>query len=230
MRPTDGRAPPPATTTPGHVGHPRVLAYHAVAVERRPGLDVSMVRRAEDLAADVAALRAEGRRIITAGQLSAEVTRGGDVGDTAVLTFDDGWADALTVAAPLLARLGVSATFFVCPGLFGNREPTMSPEGRMLTAAEAVALHRTGMEVASHSVHHPDLRALDDASLAEELGRSRAAVEALTGARCRTFAYPFGMHDARVRAATRTAGYELAFTYSAGPWNRMAVPREAVKG
>jgi peptidoglycan/xylan/chitin deacetylase (PgdA/CDA1 family) len=34
-----------------------------------------------------------------------------------VLTFDDGYRDNVTVAAPLLARLGLPATFFLAPGL-----------------------------------------------------------------------------------------------------------------
>ena len=33
------------------------------------------------------------------------------------LTFDDGYADMQTLAAPLLARLGLPATFFLLPGL-----------------------------------------------------------------------------------------------------------------
>lgn len=36
------------------------------------------------------------------------------------VTFDDGYADNLTVAAPLLERLGLSATFFLVPGLLSG--------------------------------------------------------------------------------------------------------------
>src|SRR5262245_12380723 len=35
----------------------------------------------------------------------------------AALTFDDGYRDNLEVAAPLLARLGLPATFFLVPSL-----------------------------------------------------------------------------------------------------------------
>lgn len=38
------------------------------------------------------------------------------------ITFDDGYADNATIAAPILSRLGLTATFFVCPGfLDGGR-------------------------------------------------------------------------------------------------------------
>ncbi len=81
----------------------------------------------------------------------------------------------------------------------------MSYAGRMLTEAEAIELHASGMELAAHSLHHPDLRTLDDDALRTEIAGSKAAVEALTGEPCATFAYPFGLHDARVRAATADA-------------------------
>jgi peptidoglycan/xylan/chitin deacetylase (PgdA/CDA1 family) len=56
---------------------------------------------------------------------------------------------------------------------------------------------------------------------------SRAEIEAITGEPCRTFAYPFGAHDARVRAAAEAAGYELAFQFADGPWSAFAAPRRA---
>ena len=181
-----------------------------------------MVVPADALAAEVRRLRGFGRRFVTAGELAAA----GDDAGAAVLTFDDGWADALTVAAPLLQTLGVRATFFVCPGLFGNAETEgYSPEGRVLTRDEAAALAATGMELGAHSMTHPDLCALDDAALAWELGESRAQVEAITGEPCRTFAYPFGLHDDRVRAAAAAAGYVLAFQFAPGPWAPFAAPR-----
>jgi hypothetical protein len=38
-------------------------------------------------------------------------------------------------------------------------------------------------------------------------------------------AYPFGAHDDRVRAAARSAGYELAWAWLPGPWEAFAAPR-----
>jgi peptidoglycan/xylan/chitin deacetylase (PgdA/CDA1 family) len=198
---------------------PLVLAYHAVARELAPGLVREMVATVDELVAEVTQLRHDGRRFVAAGELTGAE-------DEVALTFDDGWADALTVAAPLLHELAVPATFYVCPGLFGNTEDRgYSPEGRVLTREEAGLLHEAGMELGAHSMHHPDLVAVDDAVLRAELAGSRAAVETITGAPCRTFAYPFGSHDARVRAATQAAGFALAFQYGPGPWAPFAAPR-----
>ena len=157
---------------------PLVLAYHSVGQAPAPHVVPSMSRTVSELEADVARLRSEGRRIVTAGELPAD---GEAVEPLAALTFDDGWADALTVAAPALAALGVRGTFFVCPGLFGNRDATMSHAGRVLTAGEARALHATGMELGAHSLTHPDLTELSDVALRAELEGSKEAVEAITG-------------------------------------------------
>lgn len=198
---------------------PLALAYHAVAHEQTPGLAREMVATVDELTAEVEQLQGSGRRLVTAGEAT-----GAD--DEAILTFDDGWADALTVTGPLLAQLGVRGTFYLCPGLFGNAtDQGFSPEGRVLTRAEAVALHGMGMELGAHSLTHPDLTEIGDAELADELAGSKAEVEAITGEPCRTFAYPFGLHDARVRAATRAAGFALAFQFAPGPWETFAAPR-----
>ena len=196
---------------------PVVHAYHAVARELRPGLQRSMVVTTDELAADVAELRGRGLEIVPASEAGE---------GTAVLTFDDGWADALTVAAPLLRELGVPATFYVCPGLFGNTEDSgYSPLGRVLTWNEAGELAQLGFELGAHSMTHPDLVEVDDGALADELVGSRRAVAKLTGAPCRTLAYPFGLHDARVRSAAEGAGFDLAFQFAPGPWERFAAPR-----
>ena len=163
---------------------PLVLAYHAVA--RRPfaGMAREMVVTADELAAEVERLRASGREFR--------------------LTFDDGWADALTVAAPVLLELGVGATFFLCPGLFGNAEASgFSPEGRVLTREEAGELAALGFDLGAHSMTHPDLVECSDEELRTQLRDSKAQVEAVSGRPCTEFAYQ----------------------YAPGPWEPFAAPR-----
>jgi peptidoglycan/xylan/chitin deacetylase (PgdA/CDA1 family) len=143
-----------------------------------------------------------------------------------VLTFDDGFRSWLTDVAPLLERLGVPATFYVCPGLLGTQHERVSGEaGRLLDQGEARALAETGMELGSHSLSHPDLRLLGSGELAAELTESKAAIEQITGRPCRTLAYPYGLHDERVERAAGEAGYELAFAWLPGPWRELAAPR-----
>src|SRR3982751_2264326 len=48
----------------------------------------------------------------------------------AALTFDDGLRTNVTVAYPILRKLGLSATFFVCPGLIERGEWLWNHEAR----------------------------------------------------------------------------------------------------
>jgi peptidoglycan/xylan/chitin deacetylase (PgdA/CDA1 family) len=90
-------------------------------------------------------------------------------------------------------------------------DPTPPPSwGRMLSWEEVRSLHAAGHEIGSHSCSHallPQLPALGD-----ELAGSKRAIERELGAPVRSFCYPNGDHDRRVRDATEAAGYANAVT------------------
>src|SRR5688572_19729559 len=69
----------------------------------------------------------------------ADVAKGARSGALA-LTFDDGLRSNVEVAYPILARLGLPATLFVCPGLIDERRWLWSYEAR-------ARLHRLGLDL-----------------------------------------------------------------------------------
>jgi peptidoglycan/xylan/chitin deacetylase (PgdA/CDA1 family) len=77
-----------------------------------------------------------------------------------------------------------------------------------------------GIEFGSHTVSHPVLsRVLDEETLRSELVHSKSTIEREVGRPVTAFAYPVGGESAvneAVLAASRAAGYRLAFTYRAG--------------
>ena len=200
---------------------PAVLVYHGVGPDAD---DPARLLVAPDrLESHVRYLQRRGYRFLTAEEL---LELGRPSARTAVLTFDDGFRNWLSEAVPLLNRLGVRATFYICPGMFGGQHWQVPGEaGRLLEEAGVRALADAGMELGSHSLSHPDLRKLDDGELAAELRESKEAVERITGSPCRTFAYPFGLYDETVTQAVAEAGYELAFAWLPGPWQPLAAPR-----
>ena len=204
---------------------PVVLAYHGVGpppADDRWGLLIEP----ELLRAHVVALKRLGYRFVTAEELVDECGRGRPARATAAITFDDGWLDGLTIAAPLLAELGVPATFYVNPGRWGAlHRDVRAPAGRLLDREQTRALAEYGMAVGGHGMMHVDLRGMEDAELDADLRRCRAEIEAVTGVPCRTFAYPYGAVDERVEAAAAAAGYSLAFAWETGPWRPFAAPR-----
>jgi len=214
-----------ARSLPRSLLRPVVLVYHGVGEVSDAQDPHRLVVSLDRLERQVRLLLSAGYRFLTAEELLGLGDRPPPPG-TAVLTFDDGFRSWLTLVAPLLNRMGVRATFYVCPGMWGVQHPLVEGEaGRLLEESDSRALLEAGMELGSHTSSHPDLRGLDDAALAAELQASKAAIEALTGAPCRTHAYPYGLHDARVERAAADAGYELAFAWLPGPWRSFSAPR-----
>lgn len=74
------------------------------------------------------------------------------------------------------------------------------------------AMQRAGMIIGSHSHTHALLTREDDATVCEELTRSRAELEAGLGAPVHHFAYPDGRFSAHSVRAVAAAGYRFAYT------------------
>lgn len=155
-----------------------------------------------------------------------------------VLTFDDGYADTLTTAAPLMKQYGFRATCYVVSGAVGTynrwdadylreRKPLMSREqlDQWLAA---------GMEVGAHSLSHPRLHELPQDVARQEITESRTALRSLLGVPIEHFAYPFGAFTTDIIAWVRRAGYSSAVTVLPGiaraSDDRLRLPRILVNG
>ena len=194
---------------------PVMLMYHAVQRgAQTPSWPWAVSERA--FCAQLDFLKAEGYQTITMGDLATG--RAKPAGHCAVITFDDGYVDNLT-ASEALAKRGMRASWFIVSGSIG-REPAWPadgrPVGRLLNAAELREMHAAGMEIGSHTVSHARMPTLDDAALARELTDSKATLEGAIGAPVSSFAYPYGLWDARCEEAVRRAGYTAACTTRTG--------------
>jgi peptidoglycan/xylan/chitin deacetylase (PgdA/CDA1 family) len=125
-----------------------------------------------------------------------------------VLTFDDAWADNHERALPILAEQRLPATLFVPSRLIGTTG--------YMSQQQVMEMHDAGVTIGAHTQTHPDLRRCDDAALEREVRGSRDDLEDLLGVPVRTFAYPTGLYDDRVRDVARRAGYTLAVTTRRG--------------
>ncbi|MFF9286127.1 polysaccharide deacetylase family protein [Streptomyces griseosporeus] len=172
-------------------------------------------------------LRARGLRGVSVAELLAARARGAGHGLVG-LTFDDGYADFVTDALPVLRRHGCTATLFVLPGRLGGDNTWDSPGPRkpLLTADGIRRAAAEGMEIGSHGLTHVDLTTADDFTLKAETVQSRAALADLLGRDVDGFCYPYGRVDARVVAAVRAAGYRHACAIDPGPLTGpLALPR-----
>ena len=156
------------------------------------------------------------------------------------VTFDDGFRSVRN-ALPVLERLNVPTTVFVCSAYADDGRPfDKLPGGVTETDPSEIetldwdglrALINSGVEIGSHTQHHPYLTSLPDSDLMRELSLSRERIETELGQPCRFVAYPYGDSDTRVEAAARAAGYAGAFRAS-GPdarQDRYAFPRTTAR-
>jgi peptidoglycan/xylan/chitin deacetylase (PgdA/CDA1 family) len=203
-----------ATTWPGVP----VLMYHKIdaQVPTSPvGRDLTVEPAAFE--AQLRYLRARGISTITASELAHDVARGVRPERVVVLTFDDGYEDAATVALPLLRKYGARGTFFVSSGFVGTP--------RHLTWSEMRAMRAAGMEVACHGTFHLDLSTLDRArQMAEAGGCMRRFAHYLGGAPPDTYAYPAGKFDAVTLEIMKKLGIAAAFTERPGLVTSLAQP------
>lgn len=147
------------------------------------------------------------------------------------LTFDDGYADFLTEAVPLLRKYGHTATVFVLPGRLGgdNEWDERGARKPLLDAGGVRAAEAEGMEIGSHGLLHLDLTAADDLTLAAEAAESRSRLAEITGTAPGGFCYPYGAVDARTLLAVRRAGYAYACAVDPGALaGAFALPRTYV--
>jgi len=139
------------------------------------------------------------------------------------LTFDDGLRDFLSAALPVLRESGFGATMFLPTSFISEDGPPRRFRGRdCLTWAEVRRLHRDGIELGSHTAHHPQLAGLPWPAVESELVLSKSEIERRLDCAVTSFSYPFAFPQAddrfcgRLRAALLGAGYAACVTTQIG--------------
>ena len=151
------------------------------------------------------------------------------------ITFDDGYLNNLQNALPILLKHGHTATCYAVSHLIG--QTNRWDDG--VVATQPLMGHEHwhqwidgGMDVGSHTQHHIDLQATDDATAASEMKLSRLALNDSLNYDVRHFCYPYGRFDPKHVAMARDAGYVTATTMRRGrvsvDHDQWALPRVMV--
>jgi peptidoglycan/xylan/chitin deacetylase (PgdA/CDA1 family) len=141
-----------------------------------------------------------------------------------VLTFDDGFRNFLTVAAPLLAAREIPATVFLitdkaAENSAGNRGLAWTPEDdqRYLSWSEAQMLKAEhGFEFGSHTCSHSPLLGLSTAETERELRHSFDKLITQLAVEKPTLSYPKGEFSSLLAADAQKLGYACALTTDRG--------------
>ncbi len=124
---------------------------------------------------------------------------------TVVLTFDDGFADFYSSAAPVLRKLKLPATLFVLTGPSGKTSDGRGQESAgisprpLLDWQQVVELAQQGFEFGAHSVSHPALPDLQAETVKREIADCQTELQQRTGQKVDFFAYPYGRWSPAVR-------------------------------
>lgn len=179
-----------------------VLAYHLVGA----GTDSPVDLPVETFRRQMEELREGGSQVAPLSRAVAALEAGAPLErDLAVITFDDAYRNFDEVAYPVLEVLHLPATLFVPtdfvdgarPGpLRGAEELPPVPWGRLRELADEGLV-----ELGSHSRSHPDLRAVPEGTLEDEVAGSKAVLRDRTGAESSVFCYPRALRSPRVEAA-----------------------------
>ena len=142
-----------------------------------------------------------------------------------VISLDDNWKSALTIAKPLFDKHGFVGVVFVIAGVVGANERKLSwDDCRELAAA--------GWEVGSHTLTHENLTLVKQGQtpesirdmVEEQIRESKRVIEEATDLEVASLALPYGNYDTFVLDTIRDAGYQAALTIDRGVADEQSDP------
>ncbi|MGD0965561.1 MAG: polysaccharide deacetylase family protein [Candidatus Acidiferrales bacterium] len=212
----------------GAAEKPLILTYHSVSMGRPP-LAISPSLFAEQME-----WLSQNARVVPLGAITDPLKHHQPLpAQTVVLTFDDGYRDFYTDAAPHLRRHGFPATVFLPTAYCGQTnswsgQPSWVEEQSLLTWQQIKELAEQGVHFGPHTVTHRELTSLSVQDAQQEIVESKREVEAKTGQAAEFFCYPYGRWNLTVRdlVAGRFSGACSTGAAAVGPdADPFALPR-----
>ncbi len=183
-----------------------VVMYHDILPEKEVFFDVTPAEFEEHLRL----IQENGLTPISLDQLTTHLRTGLPLPEKPILlSFDDGYGGHYEYVYPLLKKYGYPGVFSIYTSKIGDNQGRSHVNWEQLRQMAA----DPQVTIAAHSISHPpDLRALPDDQLQQEIGESKQLLESELGIAIRYFTYPTGLYDERVSRLVREAGYLAALT------------------
>lgn len=212
-----------------------VLIYHRVGGRSSLELDLPLGLFEEQMAR-----LADSGRVVSLGRALELLVGppGAGAEPAVVVTFDDGTADFVDAALPVLERHRVPATLYAATAFIDEGIP-FPDDGTPVSWAGLADARSTGLvEIGSHTHRHLLLDRLDPAGIAEELDRSIDLIGTHVGEAPLDFAYPKAVPgsaeaDRAVRARFRSAalaGTRPNVVGATDPWTLARSPVQTSDG
>ncbi len=177
----------------------RVLCYHSVG-SALPGDPYGLSVTKSDFRAQM--------ELVASGRCGRAMSLGGarlDDSPEIAITFDDGFKDTLTTAAPILASLKLPFTVAVTASFIREGK---APHMCVADLRELSQL--PGAEIGAHGANHRHMAKCGDDELARELSESRSFLQDALGAPVTVMTWPHGSASRRTADFARRAGFVRA--------------------
>lgn len=194
-----------------------ILMYHSISDRQENGRHpyYCTVTSPQMFAEQMAYLHAAGYSTMRVGEVEDFLRAPQPGRRPVVITFDDGFEDVYTHAAPILNQFGFTAVVYLPTAYIGtaNREFLGAP---CLTWPQIRELQARGIEFGSHTVTHPQLKSdkIKDEDVRYEIRCSKDTIEQALGHPVTSFAYPYAFPETdraftrRLREILDAAGYD----------------------
>jgi peptidoglycan/xylan/chitin deacetylase (PgdA/CDA1 family) len=219
-----------------------VLMYHHIntldGVDPKNTIEIGLRVSPDIFEKQLEYVLSKGYTTITADQLNNAIQNNGQLPEKPILiTFDDGYKDALTYADPILKKHNAVGDFEIITGAVGK-------DG-YLSWDDVKTLKADGMGISSHTVNHCYLAVnvdpktatagpfadspvndtpnqlcpkfdsggkLNTGQVRGELQQSKLTLEKELGGKISTIFYPYGKYNQQTMDIAKSLGYTLGFT------------------
>ncbi len=138
--------------------------------------------------------------VISLDEMLRRTAAGERLNRTLTITFDDGYLDNATTAAPILAEHGLTATFYISSDFIGSHHKCwwdqhlpFTPE--WMSWDDVRGLRDAGFSIGGHTASHVDLGAVDAATAKFEIERCKAHLEDELRQPITQFSFPYGRRE-----------------------------------
>jgi peptidoglycan/xylan/chitin deacetylase (PgdA/CDA1 family) len=136
-------------------------------------------------------------RVVSFCEQVRSCAAGIDMSGTLSITFDDGYRDNFELAAPILRKHELPATFFVATGFVGSDlraawDEHLPQHPGWMDWVQVKELSALGFDIGGHTVNHIDMGSAAPDVVRNELSVSKHILERELGRPVTLFAYPFG--------------------------------------
>ena len=194
---------------------PVIITYHSISAGNSP------LRIPPALfAAHMEWLKAHALVVPLARLLQALVAGAAFPQRAVALTFDDGFRDFASDAAPILRKLALPATVFLPTDYCGRAndwpgQPAWVKAQPLMDWPQIRELAAQGISFGAHSRTHRALTGLEPAEADEEIRSSRIEIEKQINSTVTHFCYPYGLWNSAVRESV-ARHYQGACSTAAG--------------